>query len=101
MFYSAAFSDSIRLPCGCRSDHTVPLHQRGFWPELNLQQVGNFEIARAIDFVSANHSCCPPMARWNSRSERLLRAARRTRDEQISSAHPLAVVVTARLPHFA
>jgi hypothetical protein len=24
MFYSTAFSDSIRLPCRCRGDHTVP-----------------------------------------------------------------------------
>jgi hypothetical protein len=57
MFYSTAFSDSIRLSCRCRSDHAVPLHQRGFWPELNLQQVGNIEIARTIGFMIVNRCC--------------------------------------------
>jgi hypothetical protein len=62
-----------------------------------LVQVGNFKIARVIGFMIVNRYC----ASMSRGSERPLRAARRTRDEQISSAHPLAVIVNAPLPHFA
>jgi len=85
MFYSTAFSDwnSVALQVSARPHRSLYANEAF---ELNLAQVGNFEIARMIGFVIANHPCGPPMARSNSWNERLFRAARRTRDKQI---HPL------------